>query len=235
MLKKMLVFALAACLCLMTLPALAEDDLPNTVNALGSATVTVSPDSATFSIGVSTQDKLVAAAQTANAATMQQVLDALRKGGVADADLQTQNYSVSPLYSYENSKFGDQQSVTGYEVSNTVLVTVRALDQLPTLLDAAMAAGANQSYGISFSSSQYSDAYDKAMEAAAQDAVRKARLLAAAVGRTPGAVLEVIENNDGYSLYDTNKSIAYSTVSATPIESGSLTVTASVHVVMTLE
>lgn len=234
--KRILALILAAGMCLVAIPAPAEESFTaNTVSALGTASVTVSPDSATMTIGVSTQDKLVTDAQTANSATMQSVLDALRKGGVADADLQTQNYSVSPLYSYQNSKFGDQQSVSGYEVSNSVSVTVRALDQLPALLDATIAAGANQSYGINFLSSQNAAAYDQALTAATQDAVRKARLLAAAAGRTPSDVLQVSETNDGYSVYPAGKAVAYDSSASTPIETGSLTVTANVRVVLALQ
>lgn len=235
MIRKLLTLALALALCLPAATVLAEEDPCDTVTALGTATVTVQPDAATLSIGVTTQDTLVTVAQTANATAMQSVLQALRDGGVAEADLQTQNYSVNPIYDYQNGKFSNAQTVSGYEVSNAVQVTVRALDQLPTLLDTAMAAGANQSYGITFISNQSAAAYDQAMAAAAADAVRKARLLAAASGRAVGQVLSLAEANDVYMAYATGKSVAYETADATPVENGTLTVTANVRAVLALE
>lgn len=235
MFRKLLILALALALCLPAATVLAEVDACNTVTALGTATVTVQPDAATLTVGVTTQDTLVTVAQTANATAMQSVLQALRDGGIADADLQTQNYSVNPIYDYQNGKFSNAQTVSGYEVSNNVQVTVRALDQLPTLLDAAMAAGANQSYGITFISEKSADAYDQAMAAAAADAVRKAKLLAAASGRMPGQVQSLTEATDAYIPFATGKAVTYDAMDSTPIENGTLTVTANVRAVLALE
>ena len=235
MFRKLWILTLALALCLPAAAVLAEADAANTVTALGTATVTVQPDAATLTIGVTTQDTLVTAAQAANATAMQGILQALRDGGVADADLQTQNYSVNPLYDYQNGKFSNAQTVSGYEVSNNVQVTVRTLDQLPTLLDAAMAAGANQSYGITFISDKSADAYDQAMAAAAADAVRKAKLLAAASGRTPGQVQSLTEATDAYIPFSTGKAVTYDAMDSTPIENGTLTVTANVRAVLALE
>ena len=228
MMKTVLAILMVLMLSLMTLPALAEDDA--TVTALGSATVTVTPDMASFSVGVTTQDAQVNAAQAANAAAMNGVIDAIKAQGIASEDIQTQNYSVNPVYDYQTGKLGEQQTLVGYTVSNTVTVTVRALDTLPTVMDAAIAAGANQLYGVSFASSQSDAAMDQAMAAAAQDALRKAKLLADAVGRTLGDVQSVTEVNDSYISYSGARALAYVKAEATPIEAGTMTVTASVRV-----
>ena len=235
MLALILTLSLFACLC--TQPALAESarEGASTVTALGTATVTLKPDKATFSVGVSAEDAQVTVAQTANAAVMQKLLDSLKALGVADDDLQTDNYSVSPLYDYQSGKLGDQQILKGYTVSNTVTVTVRQLDQLSQLLDASVAAGANQMYGVTFQSTQNDAAYDQALAAATKDAVRKAGLMATALGRTAGSVLSAEEVTDSYSVYSSAKSVAYDVAVATPIEVGTLSVTTSVRVVVAVE
>ena len=171
MFKKIIAIATLLTLCLFALPALADEGEAS-VTAVGTATVTVTPDRAVFTAGVTTQDVTVATAQTQNAQAMQALIDAIKAQGVAAEDLQTSNYSINPVYDYNTGKLGDQQTLIGYTVSNTVTVTVRMLDNLPALLDAAVAAGANQTYGISFESSQNAAAYDQAMAAAAQDALR---------------------------------------------------------------
>lgn len=220
-------------LCLTALPALAEDE--NTVTALGAATVTLTPDTATFTVGVSTQNTLATTAQADNAKAMQKVIDALGKLGVAEEDIQTDSYSMNPIYDYQGGDSGTEQILKGYEVSNNVTVTVRDLTQLPALLDGAVEAGANQSYGMSFSSSKSDDAYDQALQAAVKDAVRKAGLMAQAMGRETGAVLSLEETGNAYPTVANAKSIAYDAAGATPIQSGTLSVTANVSVEMAVQ
>lgn len=239
MFKKMFALTLALMLVVFAIPALAQgagvDGDANTVTATGTATVTLKPDMATFSVGVSTQDVLVATAQTANATAMQSVIDSLKALGIVADDLQTDNYSINPVYDYQTGKLDNQQILKGYIVSNTVTVTVRNLDQLPALLDAAVAAGANQTYGVTFQSSQNDAAYDQAMAAAAQDALRKAKLLAAALGREVGDVLHLDESSNTYSSYGNSKSIVYDAAVATPIETGTLSVNANVSIVVEMK
>lgn len=232
--KKTVALLLALLLvCLLALPALAEGD-DATVTAVGTASVTVTPDRATFTAGVTTQDAQVKTAQALNAAAMTKLLDAFKALGVAAEDLQTQNYTVNPVYEYDSATSSGQQTLTGYMVSNSVVVTVRDLARLPELLDAAVTAGANQTYGIGFESSQTAAAYDQALAAAAQDALRKAKLLAQAAGREAGDVLTLAEANDVYLSYSANKAMAYDVAGGTPIEAGTLTVSANVHVEMQL-
>ena len=234
--KRLSAIALAMILCLTCAAALAETaNSANTVTATGSATVTLAPDMATFSVGVSTQDATVANAQDVNSATIQAVLDGLKSAGVAPEDLQTANYSIYPVYDYQTGKLGDQQTLTGYTVSNTVTVTVRQLDQLSALLDAAVTAGANESYGINFSSTQSPAAYDQALQAAVQDAIRKAGLMAQSLGRNIGAVLTIREVTDNYSLIGSAKTSAYDLSSNVPVETGTLSVSATVEVVLELK
>ncbi len=227
--RMFLVLALTLVCCLAAAPALAD---AQTVTAEGSATVTVAPDSATFTAGVTTQDILVTAAQSANAEAMQAVLAALKAQGVAEEDLQTYNYSVNPVYDYSSDSY--DPTIKGYSVTNTVQVTVRDLNSLPTLLDAAVAAGANETYGIDFESAQSSAAYDQALKAAVEDALRKASLMAQALGRATGDVLSLTET-DTYDYSTRNFTyMALDSASATPIQSGTLSVTAGVTAVVEL-
>jgi uncharacterized protein YggE len=222
--RMFLMLALTLVCCLAAAPALAD---ARTVTAEGSATVTVAPDSATFSAGVTTQDVLVTAAQSANADAMQAVLAALKAQGVAEEDLQTYNYSVNPVYDYSSDSY--DPTIKGYSVTNTVQVTVR--DLYP---DAAVAAGATETYGIDFQSTQSSAAYDQALKAAVEDALRKASLMAQALERTTGDVLSLTET-DTYDYSTRNFAyMALDSASSTPIQSGTLSVTAGVTAVVEL-
>ncbi|MCE5342657.1 MAG: SIMPL domain-containing protein, partial [Eubacteriales bacterium] len=227
----MLVLVSAMVLGLSVAPALADG--VQTVTAQGTAIVTVTPDQASFTAGVTTQDKTVAAAQSANSTAMQAVLTALKAQGVAEEDLQTAYYNISPVYDYSGNS--SDQTVTGYSVSNSVTVTVHDLSLLPALLDAAAAAGGNETYGVDFSSTQYAKAYDQALAAAVQDALRKAALMAQALNRTTGAVISLTETNDTSYSYTSGKGMMYdSASSSTPIQSGTLSVSANVTIVVAL-
>ena len=228
--KKLFAVLLALSLCLFTAAALAEGD-DNTVSAIGAASVNIQPDTATFTAGVNTQADKVADAQAANAKAMQAVLEALKKQGVADADMQTQSFSVSPSYDYSTSN----PTPTGYTVNNTVVITVRDLSQLSKLLDAAIAAGANDTYGVTFTSSQYDAAYDQALQAAVQSALHKADVMAKALNREVGAVQSVTETSDTYLMSASSKAADMSAGDATPIQNGVLSVTANVTVVAELK
>ena len=102
-------------------------------------------------------------------------------------------------------------------------------------LDAAVAAGANQSYGLTFLGSGESAAYDEALQAATKEALRKAGLLAEAAGRKAGAALEIVEDSAGYAFGARNADLFASGGTAAVIENGVLTATASVTVTAALE
>jgi hypothetical protein len=186
---------------------------------------------ATFSVGITTQDALITTAQSANAAAMQAVINALTALGVAREDMQTEYYSVYPVYDYQ----GSTPAVTGYEVSNTITVVVRALDMMPSLLDAAVEAGANNVYSLNFQSSEQNAAYDQALRAAAQDALRKAALMAQAIGREAGDPLSLSENGSASVLYTKSDAYAMDSSYATPIENGMITITAEVVAVVEMK
>ena len=227
--KRILGILVVLALCIVSVSAMAEGA---TISAIGSGTVTLVPDMATFSVGITTQNALVSRAQSINAATMQTIVDTLLENGVAREDIQTSQYSVYPVYDYQ----GSYSVVTGYEVSNTVTVVVRKLDQMPALLDASVQAGANNVYSLGFQSSKQAAAYDEAMQAAAQDALRKASLMAQAIGKEAGAVQSLTESGYTTALYTENRSYAMmDSAAGTPIENGQITVTAEVVAVIEIK
>ena len=195
-----------------------------TLTVAGTASVTLTPDFATINLGVSTQAKTVAEAQTENAARMNALLDALTAQGIADVDIQTTYFNVHPLSEYRSNI----AEITGYQVSNQLSVTVRDLNSISTVLDAAISAGANESYGLTFDSTKRNEAYDQAVALAAKEAVRKAEVLAAASGVKLGSLLTVSENNMGYAGDNGIRMKLEDTAAGTLILQGELAVSATV-------
>ncbi|HEY8741893.1 MAG TPA: SIMPL domain-containing protein, partial [Chloroflexota bacterium] len=103
----------------------------------GSGTVTAAPDVAYVSAGVTTQAATARQASDANSTTMTAVIAAIKAAGVADKDVQTTNFSISPVYSQVRSDTGSS-TITGYRVDNSVRVTVNVVGDAAKVLDAVV-------------------------------------------------------------------------------------------------
>lgn len=157
------------------------------ITVTGTGSVKAAPDRADFTFGVETQGETADAALAANSAAVAKVIAALKGAGVAAADIQTQQVSVSPRYD------ADGQKITGYTAVNSVNATVRDLANAGAVVDAAVKAGANQVYGPTLSISEQSGLYQDALEKALADARQKATTIAAAAGVSLGAVVDIVE------------------------------------------
>ncbi|MDP5308266.1 SIMPL domain-containing protein [Paracoccus spongiarum] len=146
----------------------------------------IAPDIATVQLGVTTQAETAAEAMRQNATQQTAVIDALTGAGVAESDIQTSGLSLNPMVDYGE---GRAPRVTGYQASNVVAVRVTEIDRLGVVLDAIVAAGANEINGISFAREDRKAAEDDARRAAVEDAAHKAGVLAEAAGLRLGPIL----------------------------------------------
>ncbi|MBN1453166.1 MAG: SIMPL domain-containing protein [Anaerolineales bacterium] len=213
-------------------PTIMADAAPpvRTLNVNGTGQIFLSPDIAYIYIGVHTEEVTAADAVTANNEETQQVIEALKAAGVDAKDIRTTNFSIWPnqQYSPEGQPIG-----TRYVVDNSVFVTVRKLDDLGDLLDAAVSAGANSINSIQFDVADKTDALKKAREEAVKDAKAQAQELADVAGMSLGEVQSI-------SFYDSapvpymdsygkgGGGAAVSEVAAVPIQPGQLTLTVTV-------
>ncbi len=169
--------------------ALGGDTKPGTVEVSGMGTVDVVPDTATLSFGVTTEAKTAAAALAENSDAAAKVIAALKKAGIAAKDIQTQFVSLSPRYTDR----GDD--IVGFTVSNSVSAVVRDLQRAGAVIDAGVAAGANQVSGPSLSPSDESARYREALKAAVVDARAKAEALGQAGHFSIGSIVSVAEQS----------------------------------------
>ena len=161
----------------------------------GEGKVTVVPDLATVTLGVSVQTATVAQAQSQAATAMDKVIAALKSKGVADKDIQTQNYSIYQVTRYDNVI--QQNIVTGYNVSNTVVAKLRDIPKAGATIDAVVTAGGDftRFNGISFSVEKPEQYYNQARELAMTDAKTKAAQMAQLSGLTLGPATYVSESS----------------------------------------
>jgi len=170
--------------------AQAAERIEKLVTVTGEGTVAAAPDSAVIRLGVSSQGKTARAASDANAREMTVVLAAIKESGVADRDIQTTALSLQPQY--DPNKTGAARLI-GFQANNQVTVKIRDVARLPSVLDRAIAGGANEMSGVEFIVSEQGKLLDKARIEAIADARRKAELYAAAAGMKVGRVMAISE------------------------------------------
>jgi uncharacterized protein YggE len=190
------VVAFAAAVFLVSAAAAAQAQQPALPDArvivTGEGSVTAPPDYAEIRSGVTTRAKTAKEATDANSKAMAAVTAALLDAGVERKDIQTEQFSVQPVYAPQQANTAPQ--LDGFAVSNQVRVAVRQLDKLGDILDRLVTAGATDIGGVTFLHADLSKALDGAREAAMADARRKAALYAHAAGLTLGGVLWVTED-----------------------------------------
>jgi len=194
------------------------------ITVSGSGSVTVTPDRAGFAFGVVTQAQTAAAALSADSAAIARVLSALEQAGIAKADTQTAEVSLSPR---TNDK-GD--AIVGYTASNTVSTKLHNLDKAGAVIDTAVAAGADTVSGPNLFVEDQTSAYRTALAAAVVDARAKAQALAAAAGVALGRVTDLEEGTAEAPV----PLDAGAAKTGTPIEPGTQSVGATVKVTFAL-
>ena len=170
--------------------AQAQGETQSTITVIGEGTVKIEPDTAQATVGVEIVGPTVKEASAEADVVMNAVFQALEGQGVAEKDMQTSNFSVWTDQTY---KPDGSPGEVAYRVSNQVNVTIRDLDKVGDILDAAMEVGANSIYGVSFSLSDPEEVESEARAKAVDDARAKAQELAQLTNLHLGMVVSVSE------------------------------------------
>ena len=199
-----------------------------TVSTTGIAVVRSSPDEALVGLGVHTEAGTAQQAMADNAERMNDVISALRDAGLGEEDLATSSISLYPRWDSAGTH------VDGFTAENQVTATVRDLDRLGSIVDRAVAAGANLTTGVTFQLSADNDGADRALADAVADARDKAELLAAAAGAELGPVVSIAETSPSFAPPVAYADAAIRGEAATPILPQTIESQVSVSVVWSL-
>jgi uncharacterized protein YggE len=164
------------------------------VVVIGEGSITVSPNYAQITSGVTTDAKTVKEASDANTKLMNAVMQALLDFGIVQKDIQTSRFSIEPIYTSQSSSA--PAKLSGFRVSNQVQAKVREISQVGEILDRMIKAGATDVGNIAFLVSEPQRAIDQAREDALADARRKAELYARAAGIRLGRVAWITETSN---------------------------------------
>jgi uncharacterized protein YggE len=217
-----------------TSSTLSSEDIERTISLTGAGIASATADEATIRMGVEVTKDSAAEAIADNADSMAAVIDALMLAGVSEEDIKTTSYSVYPQYDWTE----DGRILLGYTVTNMVQVTVKDLDVVGVVIDAAGRSGANRMDGISFglSDTKTQELKNAAYVLALGDATDKAALIADTLGLTISGVQSVTENSyvpvrATVDYAESGSDMALSSRAPTTIISGDLSVSVNVHIV----
>jgi uncharacterized protein YggE len=205
----------------------------------GEGKVTITPDIAILSLGVSAQTTSVAEAQSQASAAMDKVMTALTDGGVAKKDIQTQYFNVQQVTRWDDK--GQQEVVIGFRVSNMVTAKLRDMPKIGSVIDAVVAAGGDLTRinGLNFSVEKPEQYYSQARELAMNDARAKAQQVAMLSGVTLGKPTYVSENSSAppvpYPQVAYKSDMAAGAAPSVPISTGEMDIVLNVQVAYAIQ
>jgi len=221
--------------------ALADETPRPRIVVTGEGQAASAPDMAIVSMVVLQEKPTAREALTANNEAMAKVLDAMKKAGIAERDLQTSGFNIEPRYVYPDNKDNTQPpeapKIVGYAVSNSLTVRVRDLKKVGDILDQSVTLGVNQGGNLTFTNDKPEAIVEEARKNAVANALAKAKTLTEAAGVGLGKVIEISEQS--YSPrpmpMGQAKMMAAAPADSVPIATGENTYNVNVNVTFELK
>ena len=200
----------------------------NQITVSGEGKVYAKPDVAMVSLGVKADGATVADVTKSGTDKMNAVIAAIKKLGIDDKDIQTTNYSLSPVYSntvvplpavYSLPMMPVQSSskLTGYTLEQDVQVKIRDFTKIPDVLSEASTSGANVVGDLQFTVDNPEQFKDQARAQAIAQAKTDAENMAKESGINLGKIINVYE---GYSpvpvMYNSAKAMGGGVAESAP-------------------
>ncbi len=203
--------------------------------------VRVKPDLATVHAGVVSEGKTAAEALAKNTPALAKLIEAVKAAGVAQGDLSTSQIALIPRMTQPSSSSSPQPraaKIDGYEARTGITVIVRDIAKAGPLIDALVAAGANDMSGISFGLADEGKAKDQARDKAAEAARGRAEIYAKRLGVKVGELVSIVESEAEPPARPMGDVRAYRMAAAgapVSIEPGEVTVSAALRTVWRIE
>jgi uncharacterized protein YggE len=189
----------------------------------GDAIVSRKPDIAFLSVGVDSMQTTAAAAQRDLADKSGKLIARAKALGVADKDMSTSGYSVSPNYTPDGM-------INGYRASEQLQLKWHDVNTVGTALDALVQEGGATQVGVGFGLADPKAAQAEARSLAIADARSRAQAMAGAAGVKLGSVLRVsdLSTSGGSPAFRDFAPAAGSTATQVPV--GELDIQVTVEV-----
>jgi uncharacterized protein YggE len=174
---------MSSAILLMLALSAAPDAPERTITVTGDAEVRVPPNEVQLWLAVASVDKVLKQAKDDNDQRVKKTLSTLVKLGIESKDVQTDFVSIEPRWdNYQRTRTPD-----AYEVSKSIVVTLRDVSRFEVILQAVLDAGTNRVEGLEFRTTELRKHRDaaraKALKAAQEKAIAMARELDLKVGK----------------------------------------------------
>jgi uncharacterized protein len=182
----------------------------NIITVSGYGTVDTYPDKVIVRLAVVTQAEDAKSASDENIKKMDAVLNALDEIGIPGEDVVTSGYRVRPRYNWRE----DEEKLMGFQVRNSLVITLRNIDNVTDVIDAALGAGANEIDDVTFTVSDEREAElrDKAIADAVKKAKADAESAAKAMDINIISPVEISTTGSRFSPYRVNMDYGYDEV-----------------------
>ncbi|MFE0170706.1 SIMPL domain-containing protein [Streptomyces sp. NPDC059002] len=177
-------------------PAVVPAPAPrSTVTVTGAGSASAAPDMAVLTAGVEVTEETAGKALAAQSTAADALLAAVRKAGVAEKDVKTENLALSAVYQDENGA----AKLIGYQASQVFSVKIRAIARTGAVVQAVVdAAGdAGRVHSVAFDLADAGALRSKARDAAYEDARDKATQYAKLTGHRLGRLVSLDESDGG--------------------------------------
>jgi uncharacterized protein YggE len=190
----------------------------------GDGKATAIPDIAEFNFQVVTEgDKDITTSQAANTAAANKAIAFVKADGVADKDIKTESYDISPRYQTYNcsptpvynsvpmvsagsvgvtTTACPPASIVGYTVTQSVDVKIRDFSKIGDVMNGVVKNGANEVGALSFTLDDPTSVQNEARIDAVTKAKAQAQAVAQASGFKIGRLLSVQEGGGYRSVYN---------------------------------
>lgn len=165
------------------------------ISVSGSSVRKVEPDVARVRFSIYTEESTPDEGQKKNTEDVNRVIAVIKEFGVAENKIKTENYQIYPNYEYNYDEYGMEKErvLSGYTVTNSLVVSGLDISRVGELITACVEAGINNVDGIDYTCSNYDEIYNEVLSDAINIAKKKAEVIASSSGVTLGSVKSVAE------------------------------------------
>lgn len=165
------------------------------VSVQGYSSLDVEPDLVSVNLNIETRADTAQEAQSENKLIADDLINGLVSLGFPRGELKLVNYNVYPEYDWNSAS----QRITGYVVSQQLIVKTENTDEVPAIVDSAINSGALVFYiNFEISDDRQKTYKAKALEEASSDAREKAAAIALGQGRRLGRLVSIESQEFNY-------------------------------------
>jgi len=204
-----------------------------TIVVTGQGTARGTPDLASLNLGIETHAATAQESAGQNAALAQRVVEALNQKLAGRGRVWTGGYSLDPEYA-EQRPGHEKPIITGYRADNSITVETGAIQMLGSLIDTAIAAGANRVNYLNFVLRDETSVRQAAIANASRDAQAQAGALAKSLGVKLGPILKATTESQAMPMPMMRMS-AMMASAPTPVEPNDVEIPATVSLTYQIE